>query len=97
MIWGLAREPFSVRSPLCSPAFNNVFFDISWSEVAKFIAASTDSPQVASALLNRHPDRFLFGTDEVAPRISGRFSERIPSETFSGDPPAGAQRKRFAK
>jgi len=49
------------------PAFNNVYFDISWSEVAKYIVASPDSVQVAAALINRHPDRFLFGTDEVAP------------------------------
>ena len=49
------------------PAFNNVYFDISWSEVAKYIVASPDSVRVAAALINRHPDRFLFGTDEVAP------------------------------
>jgi hypothetical protein len=49
------------------PAFNHVYFDISWDEVAKYISATPETAQVAADLINRHPDRFLFGTDEVAP------------------------------
>lgn len=52
---------------LADPAFNNIYFDISWSEVAKYIVASAESIRVAADLINRYPDRFLFGTDEVAP------------------------------
>ena len=52
---------------LADPAFNNVYFDISWSEVAKYIVASPESIQITANLINRYPDRFLFGTDEVAP------------------------------
>ena len=47
--------------------FNNVYFDISWDEVAKYFVATPDSTRIAADLINRYPDRFLFGTDEVAP------------------------------
>ena len=52
---------------LSDPAFRNVYFDISWDEVAKYIVATPESAQIAADLMNRYPDRFLFGTDEVAP------------------------------
>lgn len=52
---------------LADPAFSNVYFDISWSEVAKYIVASPESVQITANLINQYPDRFLFGTDEVAP------------------------------
>lgn len=52
---------------LSDPAFRNVYFDISWDEVAKYIVATPESAQIAADLMNRFPDRFLFGTDEVAP------------------------------
>ncbi|MGA8744049.1 MAG: amidohydrolase family protein [Terracidiphilus sp.] len=55
-------------SMLSDPAFNNLYFDISWTEVAKYILSSPEATQVAANLINRHPDRFLFGTDEVAPK-----------------------------
>jgi len=50
------------------PAFRHVFIDISWSETAKYLVASPESLRISANLLNRHPDRFLFGTDEVAPK-----------------------------
>lgn len=49
------------------PGLKNVYFDISWDEVAKYVVATPDSTQHAAAVVNRYPDRFLFGTDEVAP------------------------------
>jgi predicted TIM-barrel fold metal-dependent hydrolase len=52
---------------LSDPAFRNVYFDISWDEVAKYIVATPESTHVSADLMNRYPDRFLFGTDEVAP------------------------------
>jgi Amidohydrolase len=55
-------------SMLSDPAFSNLYFDISWTEVAKYIVSSPEATQVAANLINRHPDRFLFGTDEVAPK-----------------------------
>lgn len=54
-------------SMLSDPAYNNLYFDISWSELAKYILSSPAATQVTANLLNRYPDRFLFGTDEVAP------------------------------
>ncbi|HEY7402698.1 MAG TPA: amidohydrolase family protein [Candidatus Angelobacter sp.] len=56
-----------LESMLKDPAFSNLYFDISWTEVAKYITASPEATKIAADLLNRYPDRFLFGTDEVAP------------------------------
>jgi len=52
---------------LADPAFKNVYFDISWDEVAKYIVATPESTRIAADLINKYPDRFLFGTDSVAP------------------------------
>jgi predicted TIM-barrel fold metal-dependent hydrolase len=56
-----------LESILSDPEMRNVYFDISWDEVAKYIVASPESVRITADLINRHPDRFLFGTDEVAP------------------------------
>ena len=53
---------------LRDPALRNVYFDISWTEVAKYVVASPESLAIAAGLFERYPDRFLFGTDEVAPK-----------------------------
>jgi hypothetical protein len=52
---------------LTDPALAHVRFDISWDEVAKYAVASPDTVARVAAMLNRFPDRFLFGTDTVAP------------------------------
>jgi hypothetical protein len=49
------------------PALKNLYFDISWDEVAKYAISSPDTEKRLADLLNRFPDRFLFGTDVVAP------------------------------
>ena len=56
-----------VEEIINDPQLRNVHFDISWDEVAKYIVASPEATKHAAATVNRHPDRFLFGTDEVAP------------------------------
>jgi hypothetical protein len=56
-----------LESMLKDPAFANLNFDISWTEVAKYITASPEATRITADLINRYPDRFLFGTDEVAP------------------------------
>lgn len=58
---------------LSDPAMHNIYFDISWDEVAKYIVASPESVQVTADLINRYPDRFLFGTDEVAPSTQEKY------------------------
>ncbi len=52
---------------LSDPAYNNLYIDISWDEVAKYIVASATSLSNSVYLINKYPDRFLFGTDNVAP------------------------------
>jgi hypothetical protein len=49
------------------PTLEHVYFDISWDEVAKYAVASPQAIENVSAMLNKYPDRFLFGTDNVAP------------------------------
>jgi hypothetical protein len=56
-----------VETMLTDPAFNHVSFDISWDEVAKYAVATPESIQRVAMILNKYPDRFLFGTDTVAP------------------------------
>jgi hypothetical protein len=49
------------------PTLAHVSFDISWDEVAKYVVSSPEVTRRVADLINRHADRFLFGTDEVAP------------------------------
>jgi hypothetical protein len=56
-----------VEAMLTDPALSHVSFDISWDEVAKYAVASPDAIARVVTVLNRYPDRFLFGTDTVAP------------------------------
>jgi hypothetical protein len=44
-----------------------LFVDLSWDETAKYITQSPETVRAVAELINRHPTRFLFGTDEVAP------------------------------
>jgi len=57
----------NIAAIISDQEFNHVYFDISWNEVAKYIVATPESTRIAADLINRYPDRFLFGTDEVAP------------------------------
>jgi len=56
-----------MRRALDNPALPNLYVDISWDEVAKYLVATPETVQAAAALIEAHPSRFLFGTDEVAP------------------------------
>ncbi|HUK34706.1 MAG TPA: amidohydrolase family protein [Vicinamibacterales bacterium] len=53
---------------LSDPALNNVCVDISWTETAKYIVSTPETIAATADVINRHPERFLFGTDEVAPK-----------------------------
>lgn len=57
----------NIEAILADPEFSHIYFDISWNEVAKYIVATPEATKIAADLINRYPDRFLFGTDEVAP------------------------------
>jgi hypothetical protein len=77
IIWahcGLGRVVRPVKDQLArldpllsSPDFNHVYIDISWDETAKYPLSMPEVTQRLADVINRHPDRFLFGTDEVAP------------------------------
>jgi hypothetical protein len=58
---------------LRDPAFRHVHMDISWDEVAKYVTSSAEATKSAADLINRYPDRFLFGTDEVAPPDQSKY------------------------
>lgn len=62
-----------VARALDDPALAHVFIDISWDEVAKYLVATPETTQAAADLISRHPDRFLFGTDEVAPTEQAKY------------------------
>lgn len=64
----------NVEEILRDPTFRHVNFDISWDEVAKYIVASPEATKITAELMNRYPDRFLFGSDEVAPRDWAMYS-----------------------
>ena len=62
-----------LRELLGSDEFSNVSFDISWDEVAKWITADDASLDAWARLLNEYPDRFLFGSDAVAPKSQADY------------------------
>lgn len=50
-----------------NPELTHVLIDLSWTETAKYIVSTPEATARMAALMNKYPDRFLFGTDEVAP------------------------------
>jgi hypothetical protein len=56
-----------IEAMLTDASLGHVSFDISWDEVAKYAVASPEASARVAQMLNRFPDRFLFGTDTVAP------------------------------
>jgi predicted TIM-barrel fold metal-dependent hydrolase len=63
----LGSHAAMLQAILENPRFRHVYFDISWDELAKYVVSSPESVRISAVLINRFPDRFLFGTDEVAP------------------------------
>jgi hypothetical protein len=83
LIWahvGVGRVVHPVENHLAmlenilqDPVCKNVYFDISWDEVAKYVISSPEATKRTADLINRWPDRFLFGTDNVAPADSAAY------------------------
>ena len=67
VIHPVANQLAIVEKALSAPALSHLNFDISWDEVAKYLVATPEATKAAADLINRFPDRFVFGTDEVAP------------------------------
>ncbi|HET8698911.1 MAG TPA: amidohydrolase family protein [Gammaproteobacteria bacterium] len=64
-----------VGAILEDPELAHVYFDISWDEVAKYLVATPDTTRDSARIINRFPDRFLFGTDDVAPGDANSYLE----------------------
>ena len=52
---------------LSAPELKHVTIDISWDEVAKYVVATPETTKATADLINKYPDRFIFGSDVVAP------------------------------
>ena len=62
-----------LEKALADPDLSHIYIDISWDEVAKYIVASPETIQAMVRVLSKYPDRFLFGTDEVAPPSKEKY------------------------
>jgi predicted TIM-barrel fold metal-dependent hydrolase len=58
-----------------NPRLEHVYFDISWSEVAKYAVRDAEAIERTARTLNMHADRILFGTDNVAPTEQAKHLE----------------------
>jgi amidohydrolase family protein len=84
---------------LCTdPALRHVHIDLSWDETAKYIVARQETIAATADLINRHPDRFLFGTDEVAPTNQDDYLKvyRIYEPLFAKLTPTASEQLRKA-
>jgi len=62
-----------LRELLSSAEFSHISFDISWDEVAKWIVADDATLDAWVRLVQAYPDRFLFGSDAVAPKTQADY------------------------
>jgi predicted TIM-barrel fold metal-dependent hydrolase len=62
-----------VEGIIRDPSLAHVYFDISWDEVAKYILATPEITRLTADMINRYPQRFLFGSDLVGPRESEHY------------------------
>jgi hypothetical protein len=77
IIWahaGLGRIVHPVKqqlgifeAALADPALKHVYIDISWDETAKYLTATPEAVAITARMINHYPERFLFGSDVVAP------------------------------
>jgi hypothetical protein len=81
---------------LSNPAVRNLYVDISWDETAKYIVATPETTAAVADLINRHPDRFLLGTDEVAPKDQTDYLKvyRMYEPLFARLTPAASEQLR---
>ena len=62
-----------IEAILRDPDFRHVYVDVSWDEVAKYFVASPEATKGLADLMQRYPDRFLFGTDAAAPTDQSKY------------------------
>ena len=83
-----------VARALENPALSHVYFDISWDEAAKYLVETPETVQGGADLINRFPDPFLFGTDEVGPTDQAKYRRPMicTHPSLPGSPPKRARR-----
>lgn len=64
-----------IEDILKDPRFSHVYVDISWDEVAKYLVSTPEEAKATAEMISRYPDRFLFGTDEVAPDTQAKYEK----------------------
>ena len=64
----LQEQAQLVDRVLSQPELRRLYFDISWDAVAKYGVATRENTARLADVVNRYPDRFLFGTGVVAPK-----------------------------
>jgi predicted TIM-barrel fold metal-dependent hydrolase len=62
-----------IEGMLADSTLGHVYFDISWDETAKYVVATPETVKRVADVINKYPDRFLFGTDEVAPADQQKY------------------------
>jgi predicted TIM-barrel fold metal-dependent hydrolase len=62
-----------IERALSNPDLRHLHIDLSWDEVAKYIVASPEATAAVADQINRHPERFLLGSDEVAPAEQAKY------------------------
>ena len=87
---------------LDDPDYAHVNLDISWHEVAKWVVAGDASLDGWAALIRRHPGRFLFGSDAVAPRTQAELLRTYVGyqplwDRLDADPAAKVKSGNFAR
>jgi len=75
VVHAIQHHMANLAAILGDPQFGRVNFDISWDEVAKYVVSSPEATKIVADTLNRYPDRFLFGTDEVAPASQANYTK----------------------
>lgn len=59
----------TIEAPLTDRAFDHLYLEISWHEVAKYLGSSPEATRVTADLMNRYPDRFLLAPTKSRPRL----------------------------
>jgi hypothetical protein len=65
----------NIEEMLRDPALHHVYMDISWDEAAKYIVATPEATKTMADLMQRYPERFLFGTDAAAPADQSKYTK----------------------
>jgi len=92
----VAHQADLIDRALADPALSHVLIDISWTETAKYIVATPETVKRVAETINRFPDRFLFGTDEVAPKDQASYLQvyRMYAPLFAALSPEASEKLR---